>query len=155
MRLTVLALLLSAGSLASGQQNPSVSQNASPVASAPVLTFIAPPSVAAPDSTPATVSILLTIHPNLNWTDRGLPQIEPAIPAQLFTRRQNPVQFLALNHLVPPVAPTRSPHGKPEPIPTTWPDAHFEKIPTSWPGLNYLLIDQTAFATATTEPKKK
>jgi hypothetical protein len=153
MRLVILALLLSAVSIANGQSNPSLSQNTDPHSCDSSLKLISPDTCVI--SISPAISILPAAPSNLNQTGRAAPQVKPAIAAQLFTRGQNPVLFLALNQPAPPVAPKSSSRAKPLPIPTTFPNAHVERIPTNWPGLEFLLIDQPPSTTATTDPMKK
>ena len=160
MRLILLALLISAGPMASGQTSPSASQSPNPAPCKPALQFISPSSSPCLDLQSPMVPILPAAPPNLNrydrgLTDRGQPQVKPALPAQLTARRPNQIQLLALNNLAPPPAPSSSPRGKAEPIPTTWPNAHVEKIPTNWPGLKLLLIDQPPPANKPAESKIK
>jgi hypothetical protein len=156
MKLISLALLLSAASMAAGQSDLSASQRTSAAPDNSVLTFISPLSAGHGAVTPAA-SILTATHPNLTRTNvnSASPQPKPAIPAQLLTRGQSPVQLLALNHFVSPGAPNNSPLAKSAPIPTTWPNAHFENIPTNWPGLKFLLVDQAPSTNAAAEPNKK
>jgi hypothetical protein len=153
MRLTVLALLLSAGPIAVGQPNPSASQAPNPASCDPAL------NLASPDACLQSVSPAISSQPaphlNPNWANRGLPQVKPAIPAELLSRVPNPLQFLALNQAAPRAVPKTSPRGKSEPIPTIFPDAHFERIPTNWPGLEFLLINQSPPANASTDSKMK
>jgi hypothetical protein len=150
MRLMILALLLSAGPLASGQLNHPAPRNPNPTPCNQTLQFIAPSAGPCVDAQSAAVAIQPATLPTLNWTGPGLTQVKPAIPAQLTARSPNPTQFLALNQLAPQVAPNSSLHAKAEPIPTTWPNAHFEKIPTTWPGLKSLPINHSPSADAAT-----
>ena len=155
MRLVIIALLLSAGSAATAQANPPAAQSSNPASCNSALQSTSPAPGACIESVSPAISSLPTIRPNLNWTGRDLQQVKPAIPAQLLTGGQNPVQLLALNRFVPQGRPNPSPRAKAEPIPTTYPDAHSENIPTSWPGLKFLLIDQLPSANKPTEAKTK
>jgi hypothetical protein len=153
MRFILLAILLSAGPLATAQQTPSRPPNPTPCKSA--LRLIAPSSGACLTLQPSTISTLPIAPQNLNWTDLGSLQVKPAVPAHLTDRRPDPIQFLAHNNLAPPPAPNSSPRAKAEPIPTTFPNAHVENIPTNWPNLKLVLVDQTQPANPTTDPKQK
>jgi hypothetical protein len=153
MRLMALALLLSAGSVVSGQANPPLMQNPNQPSCSPSLNLTSP-DVCVQSVAPA-LSNQPVFRPNQNLTQRGSSQVKQAIPLQLLVRHPNPIQLLALNQTAPQVAPNSAPHAGALPIPTTFPDAHFENIPTTWPGLKFLLVDQPPSATVLTEPKKK
>jgi hypothetical protein len=155
MRLVVIALLLSAGSVATGQPNPSAPQRSNPVPCNSALQSTSPASSVCLDPGSIKIPILPALQLSRSLTDRGLLQVKPAIPAQFLTRGQNPAQLLALNRFVPQGTPNPSPRAKAEPIPTTFPDAHFENIPTNWSGLKFLLIDQPAPAIKPAEAKTK
>jgi hypothetical protein len=153
MRFIVVALLLSAGSLATAQSNPSISQNPNPTSSNPSLKMFMPDTRG--QAVAPALSTQATLRPNLNWAERGLSQPKPLIQSQLLIRGLNPTQLLALNQTAPQVVPQNSPRAKGVPIPTTFPDAHFESIPTTWPGLKFLLVDQTPPADKPTEAPAK
>lgn len=153
MRLIVPALLLSAGPMALGQLMLSAPQTPGPIPRNSTSQFASPS--ACPGFVSPAVSPQLANRSNLHLKNLTLQQVKPAIPAQLFTRGLNPLQFLALNQPAPQVAPKASPQGKSEPIPTTFPNAHFENIPTNWPGLEFLMIDQPPAANNPTVSKSK
>jgi len=155
MRLVILAFLLSAGSLATGQPNPPAPQSPNPTPCNSALQSFSPASSVCIDPGSIKTSVLPAPQPNQSWTGHGLPQVKPAIPAQFLIRGQNPAQLLALNRFVPQGAPNPSLRAKAEPIPTTFPDAHSENIPTTWPGLKFLLIDQPPSANQPTIAKTK
>jgi hypothetical protein len=153
MRRILLAILISAGPLAPGQQTQSRTPNPTPCKSTQQL--IAPRSVPCVDSFSPTISILPTAPAILNWTDLGSLQVKPAVPAHLTDRGPNPIQFLAHNNFAPMPAPNSSPRAKAEPIPTTFPNAHVENIPTTWPDLKLVLVDQTPPVNPATDSKQK
>jgi hypothetical protein len=151
MRLILLALLVCPAAVAAGQSNPPASPHPDPIPGNSVRQFNAPSFGFSLDAQSPRVSLLPATPATPNWTGLASPQPKSAIPAQLLTRSQNPIQFLALNQHAPQVVPNNLPRGHATPIPTTFPDAHFENIPTTWPGLKFLLVDQAPSASKPTE----
>ena len=117
MRLAILILLLSAGSVATGQPNPPAPQSPNPTPCNSALQSFSPPSSVCIDPGSIKISVLPAPQPNQSWTGHGLPQVKPAIPRSSSSAAKIRLSFLLSTALFRRVHQTHCPAARPSRFP--------------------------------------